>query len=179
MKRYLLAALCVGLAVLAYADPVLAQAAADAVVTVPTDTVVVVQDPVVTIPYGQWIVALQELATPILLAVLAFLMRSLPESIVSIIRTAKVDQLLVKGIQAGINQVAGAAKDKKMTIPIANEVVRKVVQYAVNEGPAWLINWMGGPEGIKAKVIARIQVVDGSAIDPDAINVSDIKPEHA
>lgn len=181
MKRLFMAALCAGLAVLAYADPAFAQAATTAITTTTTgsDTVVVVQDPVVTIPYGQWIVAAQELATPLILAAIAFLLRALPESIVSIIRTAKVDQLLVKGIQAGINQVAGAARDKKMDIKIANEVVRKVVQYAVNEGPAWLIKWMGGPEGIKAKVIARIQVVDGQAIDPAAINVADIKPEHA
>jgi len=180
MKRIFVAALCVVLALLAF-DPLLAlaQAVVAPVTDATTAPVVVVQDPVVTIPYGQWIVALQELATPLLLAVLAFLMRSLPEAIVSIIRTAKVDQLLIKGIQAAINQVAGAAKDKKMSVPIANEVIRKVVQYAVNEGPAWLITWMGGPEGIKAKVIARIQLVDGAAIDPAAINVSDIKPEHA
>jgi len=167
MTRYLLAALCVALF---YISPAFAQDA-----TVP---VAVVQDPVVTIPYGEWLVALKEYAFLAIAAAVTWGLRKLPASIVSIILTAKVDQLLLKGIQAGINQVAGASADKKMTVPIANDVVRKVVQYAVNEGPAILIKWMGGVEGVKAKVIARIEIADGAAIDPDAINVSDIKPEH-
>lgn len=157
--------------------PVVTSGAAEAATVVNEDAnVSVMLDPVLTIPYGQWIVAFQEMATPLIGVVLVFLFRALPESIVSIIRTAKVDQLLTKAVQSAVNQVAGAAKDKKLEIPVANDVVRKIVQYAVDEGPAWLIKWMGGVEGVKAKAIARIQVVDGKAIDPSAIDVSDIVP---
>lgn len=154
--------------------PALAQATA--IVTTPGEVpVVVVQDPVVTIPYGEWIVALQGVAVPLFLGAIAFLVRNLPGSIVSIIYTSKVQQLLEKGVQFAVNRVAGASRDKKMTVPVANKVVREIVQYAVTEGPAWLIKWAGGPEGIKAKAIARIQVVEGAAIEPAEIVITDIK----
>lgn len=118
----------------------------------------------VSVPWGDWVASVLTIGSDNLLllvaAFLAFIVRQLPSRIVAILQTWQVEQILARAIVAGINKTAGAAQGKAMTVEIANEVIAKAVQYVVDNGPSWLIKWVGGEEGIRDKVIARLPVVE-------------------
>lgn len=122
----------------------------------------------VTVPWGSWVASLVNLGSDNLLllvtAFLAFIVRQLPASLVAMIKTWQVEQLLGKAIVAGINKTAGAAQGKSMKFDVANDVLAQATQYAINNGPRWLITWVGGVDGIKDKLIARITVDEGVAL---------------
>lgn len=122
----------------------------------------------VTVPWGDWVASLLTVGNDnlliIVMAFLAFIVRQLPSAVVDIINTWKVDQLLGKAIVAAVNKTAGAAQGEALKVDIANDVVAKAVQYALDNGPAWLIKWIGGVDGVKDKIIARINVEKGGAV---------------
>ena len=77
----------------------------------------------------------------------------------------------------GINTVVGAEKGKTLEINVGNAVAAQGVQYAIDHGPAWLVDWMGGTENIQQKIIARLPLVSGAA--PAAVPVAAAIPAAA
>lgn len=118
--------------------------------------------PGVTIPVGDWLPVLGEWLVPLLGAVSLWLIRKLPAQIAGILMTARADQLLEKAVSYALNAVQGAAKGKQLTFHTGSEVVDEALQYVVTNGPGWLIRWLGGPEAIRQKIIARLD------LEPDA-----------
>lgn len=104
-----------------------------------------------------------------------FLFRALPGEWAAMAKTARVDHLLEKAIQYGANTVKDATLDKKMTVPVANDVIEKAVEYALEMGPPTITNWVGGEDGLRKKIIARIDVATTAAIpaSPPAIKTLD------
>lgn len=104
------------------------------------------------------------------IALVALLLRNLPSQVYAIIVAARVDQMLNKGINYGINQVANASKDKALTVDVRNKVLAQAAQYVIDNAPGWLQSWMGGPEAIVKKIIARLN------IQPEAppVNVAEV-----
>jgi hypothetical protein len=129
-------------------------------------TVIEKSDTTVEIPIGEWIKAIGEFVMPLVVLAFGWLCRKLPGQLASILATMRVDQLLEKAIGYAINATAGAMKGKPLSIDVGSEVVEKALQYVVDNGPVVLINWMGGVDGIKQKIIARIDLDPSASISP-------------
>lgn len=118
----------------------------------------------VTIPWGEWLIAARDAAVAILLALITFAFRALPSNIAAMLNSARVIQIVEKGIDYGFNAVEGAVKGKALTVNVGSEVVAQAVQYVVDQAPAWMIQWAGGEDGIRRMVIARLPVAENAAL---------------
>jgi len=83
------------------------------------------------------------------------------------IKTLLTEQLLNRALDYGYAAVKGAAKDKVLEIPVANEVLRTAAQYALDHGAPWLLKYIGdlGP-----KLLARMGA--NGALQPEASALS-------
>ena len=70
----------------------------------------------------------------------------------------QVEQLLKNAILAALNATKGATEGQALTLNVGSEVLAKALQYAVNNGQGWLIEWMGGRKGVEEKIIARLSL---------------------
>ncbi len=110
-----------------------------------------------------------------LAALVTWGLRLLPSQIYSIIVLARVDQLLQKAIQYGINQVPAYVDGKTMSVDVHNAALAKMLQYVLDNAPGWMVSWMGGPEQIVQKLIARLNIqVENNLTTTEPINVSTI-----
>lgn len=137
---------------------------------VATDTVVVQAEPAahtdissdttVVIPAGDWLDSVLEniagIVGSIIAILVAFAARSLPKAVGDLLITMKAEQLLTRAADYGINATRGAVRGKTLEINVGNEAIAKGAQYAIDNGPRWLIDWLGGPVAIREKIIARI-----------------------
>ena len=57
-----------------------------------------------------------------------------------------------------LNAVKGAAKGKVLEFDLGNATLNLTVQRALDVGPAWLVKWLGGSEGIRAKVFRALDL---------------------
>jgi hypothetical protein len=112
----------------------------------------------VEIPWGDWIADSASSLAMVAIAIVGWALRKLPAAWLSIIKTAQVEQLLNKAIDAGIARVAGAARGQKLTIDVANKVLAEALQYAVRNGAGALVAWAGGVDGLRDKIISRLDV---------------------
>ena len=116
----------------------------------------------VSVPYGDWISAgadtIADLLTLAIMALFARAIHILPAWLVNIIKTFQVEQILGRAIDYGVNAVEGATKGRKLDISLGNKVLAEAVQYAVDSAPAALVAWMGGEEGIRRKIVGRLDL---------------------
>lgn len=117
-------------------------------------------DTTVVVPVGDWVdkvlAWVQTALAAIVAAVVAWAFRNLPQSVTSILRTLQIEQVLTRAADYGINLTRGAVKGKALEVDVHNEAVAKALQYALDNAPRWLINWAGGPEALRDKLMARI-----------------------
>ena len=133
----------------------------------------------VVVPVGDWatnvVPTIEAVLTSIIAIAVTWGMRFVPSAIKAFITQQQInqaEQLLVNAIGYGINTVVGAEKGKTLEINVGNAVAAQGVQYAIDHGPTWLVDWMGGTENIQQKIIARLPLVSGAA--PTAIPVAAI-----
>lgn len=102
-----------------------------------------------SIPWGDWIAGAAGVVGAVIAAILARALSFAP----AIVKTLLTEQLLKRSVDYALGAVAGAAKGKTLEIPVANEVIRRAAQYAVDNGAPWLLKWIGdlGP-----KIVARL-----------------------
>ena len=107
-----------------------------------------------SIPYGDWVAALGATIGAVLAAIVGRALSFAP----AIVKTLLTEQLLKRAVDYALAAVNGAAKGKVLEIHVANEVIRKAAQYAVDNGAPWLLKWIGdlGP-----KIVARLSA-DGA-----------------
>lgn len=129
-----------------------------------TEVVNLPNDDQVVIPWGEWVGAAAMFLAASAAALIAYGFRFLPAEWAAMAKTARVDQLLERAIQYGANTVKGATKDQVMTVPVANDVVEGALEYAVNHGPKSILGWVGGEEGLRQKIIARLDIAKDEAI---------------
>lgn len=120
----------------------------------------------IVIPWGNWLGDVAMFIGASAAAFVTFALRALPAQWAAMAKTARVDQLLERAIQYGANTVQGATKDKEMPVPIANDVLEMALEYALANGPKALLGWVGGEEGLRQKIIARLNVAAEGAIAP-------------
>lgn len=120
----------------------------------------------VVIPWGSWLGAVAALIGSCSAAFVAAIFRELPAQWSATAKAARVDQLLEKAIAYGCNTVEGASRDKSMEVPVANDVIEQALEYALKHGPAAILNWAGGEEALRQKIVARLDVVAAGAVSP-------------
>lgn len=146
MKNFRFAAV-LGIACLALAAPALAQSATE-----------------VQLPLGDWVKAAGEWVGPLLVATVLMMIRKLPPQIASLLMSMRVEQLLKRAIGYAINATASATADKPLTLDVGNKVVAEALAYAIKHGPLALIEWMGGADAIREKIIARLDIKPAEAL---------------
>lgn len=137
----------------------------------PVETVVVNQD--VSIPYGQWIEDVGNIAKewliPTFLGLLSWVItRYVPLPLRALTRrllATQAEQLLQRAIDYGINATAGATRNKTLEVHVANDVLRNATNYAIANGWPKLIDFMDGPDGIIHKIFARLPIHEGAQIE--------------
>jgi hypothetical protein len=145
----------------------------------PNTTVSAPDAETVVIPYGNWIEAVLDRFLQIIVAAamvaITIISRSLPKWLVPIVGTFLTEQNISRGISYGANMVKGATKDKTLSVDVGSQVVAQAVQYVINSAPAFLIKFMGGEEGIRDKVLARInfaESADAASLSKAGVQVS-------
>jgi len=119
---------------------------------------------VVTVPYGAWISQAAETVIAVLMALVVWGARFLPEQVVAILKTARAEQLLQRAITYAVNTTVEAAHDKVLTFDVANAVVARAVNYATAHGAPAVVEWLGGDAKIRDKIVARLKVDDNTAL---------------
>lgn len=137
-------------------------------------------DTTIVMPVGSWIesltTAIRDAVVSLLGLGLLWASRLLPETIRQYINGQRIkaaEQLIGHAVDAAFNAVRGATKGMKVEVNVGSALVAEGAQYAIDNGPAWLISWLGGVEGIKQRIAARLdlapeattaQILDGSAV---------------
>ncbi len=104
----------------------------------------------VTVPLGDWIATALEWASSVVLAVAGWVVaRWVPVWA----RQYLTDRLLANAVDYALGAVAGAARGKVLTVPVANRVLAEAMSYAVANAPA-LANWLG--DTLRPKILARL-----------------------
>lgn len=119
----------------------------------------------VTWAWGEAAQSVASAALTLLSMVAMYFFRRLPENIVAIIGNARVELLLQNAKGWGQNAVKGATDGKTMSVDVGNAVLAEALQYALNNGSAWLLNWAGGPDGIAKKIWARLNLEPEASAD--------------
>jgi hypothetical protein len=135
---------CSVLAIMAFSNPALAQQVAD--------------DGRVSIPWGDVVASAQGLLLTLAGSALAFALARLPASVLTMIKTWQVDQLLEKSIAYGINMVAGAAKGQQLSVPVGNKVLEQALEYAIENGSPKLIKWLCSTGTLEKRILARLDL---------------------
>lgn len=122
-------------------------------------------DTTVTLPWGDWLNAiLAEAMTFIgvlLMAIITFAASKLPpaaQAFITAERIKQVEQVLERAIGFGINSLGEKVKGQTISVDVKNEVVEQALQYVIDHAPQKLIDWMGGIDAIREKIIARLPV---------------------
>lgn len=123
----------------------------------------------VSVPIGDWLAGASAYLGEALAALALLMLRRLPSQLVALLQTLRVEQLLEKAIQYGVNSVAGASTGRVMTITVGNKVLAEAMRYAADRAPASIIRWIGGPERLAEMIWARLELDSVASRDDDAL----------
>ncbi len=118
----------------------------------------------VEIPVGQWAADVISFAIPLVGGALIWILSRIPSPWIQKLRTEAAEQLLANAVSYGLNATAGAVKGRTVSVEVGNDVVAAALGYAVANGPSKLIAWLGGEDGIRDKILARLTVPENAAI---------------
>jgi parvulin-like peptidyl-prolyl isomerase len=133
-----------------------------------------------TIPYGSMISGGAEVISSVLLmigsAILVYASKFLPPLAAVVYRNFLMkqgEQLLARAIEYGINATKDATKDKTLDINVGSQVIANAAEYATASGWKHLVDWLGGYEGLKQKVYARLDLEPNAT--PQNVGVQPVK----
>lgn len=144
-----------------YQIPALAQAATGAVVAgsnvanpgvVPTTT----GSSVVVLPYGEWLVGAQSILTTILTFVITAVAAWLPMPIRWLVNLYGADRIAKDAVNFAIAATPGASRDAKLEVNVGSQVLKRAIDYVLENSSKSVIKSLGGPEGIANKLIGLI-----------------------
>ncbi|MGW9822543.1 hypothetical protein ACUXK4_005139 [Methylorubrum extorquens] len=130
--------------------------------------VATVGDKAVTLPWGDWLVALAvSLREPILTILLPIIAAYVIQAIRKVYPWAalflsqrRVEMMLEAAVGFGLNAVNGAAKGKTLSVNVAVPVIAKGTQYVIDTAPAAVIKAAGGADGIAARIFRKLDLDD-------------------
>lgn len=136
----------------------------------------VTSDTTVVVPVGNWISEIltggAALIGSLALAAFAWFLRLIPKAVADALRVAQVEQIIQRGVDYGIGAVAGAAKDKSLSVDVGSKVLAEALNYIVQQAPAWFLKFVGGPEALRQMILARLNLTSTA----DAQNMGVIPP---
>ena len=117
----------------------------------------------VVVPIGNWaaesLPAIAEILGTLITIIVAWALRFLPSAFkqyITATMVAQAEQVLQRAIDYGIAAIAGATKDRQLTVDVSNSVIASALQYVISHAPDYLITWMGGEAKIVSMIIARL-----------------------
>jgi hypothetical protein len=136
--------------------------AAVTVLLVPQAALAAVASPTtVNVAWGDYAVQIAQVVALLAFALLMWLARKLPPQILTMLVSAHAEQLLANAIGWGLNTVEGAVAGQKLNVGVGSAVTAQALQYVLDH-EAWLVAWLGGPQGVAQKIWARLPL-DASA----------------
>lgn len=148
----------------------LAAAIASALFLVALTLPALAQETSISVPWGNAVVFVVNNFGEIILAVIgllfARLLAILPKPVGDFLKTLRVEQILKRAVDFGIQATEGAAKDKTLTVDVGSEVVARALKYVLDHAPDKLIGWMGGVENIKEMILARLDLTANASAEP-------------
>jgi hypothetical protein len=130
-----------------------------------------VTDTGITIPVGEMLSGAAEYIGTLLAGLVVWSLRFLPAQIYALAMTSRVDQLLIRAIVFGVNSVAGAARDRVLTIEVGNRVLKEALTYALLHGGGLVKRFAGSPVDLAEKIWARLNV-DETVSKPDFATIA-------
>jgi hypothetical protein len=120
----------------------------------------------VVLPWGDWIVAIGQTLTSVLLPVLVALLGKAVYQIAPWARLfltqARLEQMTKAITDYALNATEGVVKGQALTIPVGSAVIAKAVQRAVDAAPAKVVEAAGGPNGVAELVFRTLHLQDGA-----------------
>lgn len=114
----------------------------------------------------QWVLDhLLPLVTAAILAVYSILLRNLPAGVAGVLRTIRVDQLLMKALDFGVSMIVGASKDKKWDVNLGSDILAHAANYALTMMPGWMNSWVGGVDNLISMLISRLEPYLDDSVD--------------
>ncbi|WP_132256540.1 hypothetical protein [Methylobacterium segetis] len=118
----------------------------------------------VIVPWGDWVVAIGQGLTAILLPILVGVVTSAVYRVAPwarlVLTQARIEQMTKAVTDYALNSVAGAAKGQVLTVPVGSAVITKAVQRAVDVAPAKVVAAAGGPAGVAELVFRTLHLED-------------------
>lgn len=153
MTRIILAALALACA---FSSPVFA---AEVVAAVPTT-------PAVILPWGDWVVAIGQTLTAVLMPILVGLAGKAVYQVAPWARMfltqARLEQMTKAVTDYALNATEGVVKGQALTIPVGSAVIAKAVQRAVDAAPKAVVSAAGGPNGVAELVFRTLHLEEGA-----------------
>ncbi len=118
-------------------------------------------DTAVTIPWGSALTFVVQIAGAVAAASAAFIAAWVAKMLPAWARPfagAMLERYLAdwirKGIGYAIQEVEKFDKDKTISIDVGSTALATVLRFLIDNAPGWLLKLAGGPEQIKAKILA-------------------------
>ena len=131
----------------------------------------------VVLPWGDWIVAIGQAATAVLLPVLVGLISKAVYQVAPwamlFLTQKRIEQMAQAVTDYALNAVGGIAKGQQLSVPVGSAVIAKAVQRAVDVVPAKVIAAAGGQNGIAEIVFRKLDLV------PEATAANTLAPAQA
>lgn len=133
-----------------------------------------VGDKAVILPYGQWITAIAQTATeiliPVIVAALGIAARKLPWLASMWFTEARIDRMVRLAADYALNAVKDAAADKTLSVDVGYTVLKVALERAIGSSPRWLIDAAGGEKGITERLFRAFRfdesVTDANTLTP-------------
>lgn len=129
---------------------------------------------VVSLPWGDWIVAFatvaQTVLTPLLVALLTGLIARFAPMARYLVAKSMIEGMVRRVTDYALNAVAGAAKGQVLSVPVGSAVIATAVQRAADQVPGFVVKAAGGLPGIAEKVFRRLD------LDADATAANTLAP---
>ena len=153
MNRIVLAALALACA---FSSPAFA---AEVVAPIPVA-------PAVILPWGDWVVAIGQTLTAILMPILVGLAGKAIYQVAPwasmFLTQARLEQMTKAVTDYALNATEGVIKGQALTIPMGSAVIAKAVQRAVDAAPKAVVSAAGGPNGVAVLVFRTLHLEDGA-----------------
>lgn len=114
----------------------------------------------------EWLIAGALAAMGGSVGIAAWLLRKVPSQFRWLLTAARVDQLLGRAIEDGINRTKGAVRGQSYTLDTGLAIANQALQYAVEAAPSLAKEL--GVLNLWKKLLARIDFAADVAVPPDA-----------
>ncbi|KMO34769.1 hypothetical protein VQ02_18585 [Methylobacterium variabile] len=136
--------------------------------------VATVGDTAVILPWGQWVTAIAQTATeiliPVIVAAVGIAARHLPWYVRMWFTTQRIDRMVRLAADYALNAVEGATAGKAASIDVGYPLLKAGLERAIGSSPQWLIDAAGGTKGITERLFRAFHfdetVTDANTLTP-------------